>query len=61
MYDMYEEGCKINVYKWAKHRFATTVIRETHRLFDKKKVPGTAVNKNGYADSVLGHERTLDY
>ena len=34
---------------------------ETHLLSGKEKIPGVAVCKEGYADSLLGHERTHNY
>ena len=34
---------------------------ETHWLFGIEKIPGAAVSKEGYADSVLEHERMNHY
>ena len=48
--------------KWVKYVFATTNSNwnkvETHQLYVKEKVPGTAVSKEDHADSLIGHERT---
>ena len=51
-----------NVYKWVKHGFATTSLSQKRRVetcwfSSKESVVGTAVNKEGHADSLLGYER----
>ena len=54
-----------NVYKWAKHGFATTSPspkrlskKWKHTDSGKEKVLSTAISKEGHADSLLRHERT---
>ena len=54
------------VYKYPKKVLREWVERTIHRveivwLFDKVNVPGTAVNKEGHADSVQVHERSQNY
>ena len=56
------------VYKEAEHGFVTASlikktinVEETYWLSGKEKVLGTAVSKEGHADSHLGHERTHHY
>ena len=66
--DVYREAYfsfKKNLNKWTQNRFVTinwvkkTVNGvKTHWLSVKEKVLLAAVIKEGYADSVLGHERT---
>ena len=51
-----------NIYKWVKHEFVIMSQSWKDRLWsgniDKENVLGAAVNKDGDADSLLGHERT---
>ena len=69
MYDSYQEACfcqtninrlNIDLLLWA--RVEKTIHgMETHWLLSKEKLLGTVVCKEGYADSLSGHERTCYY
>ena len=57
---------KKNVYKWAKHGFATSTLRWedrswSRRLSCKEKVLGSIDSKEVHADNLLGLEKTHHY
>ena len=57
MSDVYREAC------YSQIAWVEKLVRrvETQWLLGKEHDPGVAVNDEGYADSLLGHEKTHGY